>query len=65
MREKGKQGRSSEERQRQSPEEGPPMKSIETPAPIDEDSYGRRAGEIIARAARHVRDAVHHPGKRK
>jgi hypothetical protein len=41
------------------------MKLTETPAPIDEDSYGRRAGEIIARAARHVRDAVHHPGKRK
>jgi hypothetical protein len=40
-------------------------KLTETPAPIDEDRYGRRAGEIIARATRHVRDAVHHPGKRK
>jgi hypothetical protein len=65
MREKGKQEWSSEERQTQSSEEAPPVKLTETPAPIDEDSYGRRAGEIIARAARHVGGAVHHPGKRK
>jgi hypothetical protein len=65
MREKRKQEWASEERLRQSPEEAPPMKLTETPAPIDEDSYGRRAGEIIARATRHVRDGVHHPGKRK
>ena len=62
MREKGKQEWSSEERQS---EEAPPTKSIKDPAPIDEDGFARRAGEIIARAASHARDAVLHRGKRK
>ena len=64
MREKGKQEWSSEEGQ-QSPEEAPPPKSIKDPAPIDEDGFARKAGEIIARAASHASDAVLHRGKRK
>jgi hypothetical protein len=80
MREKGKQQRSSEERQS---EEAPPTKSTKNPAAIDEDGFAaptkstknpaaidedgfaRRAGEIIAQAARHVNDANRHPRKRK
>jgi len=47
MREKEKQEHFSERK----PEEAPPTKSIKEPAAIDEDSFARRAGEIIARAA--------------
>jgi hypothetical protein len=65
MREKGKQEWSSEERQRLSPEEASSTKSIKDPAPIDEDGFARRAGEIIAQAAGHVKDASRHPRKRK
>jgi hypothetical protein len=63
MREKGKQEWSSEEGQ-QSPEEASPTKSIKDPAPIDEDGFARKAGEIIARAASHASDAVLHRSKR-
>jgi len=38
-------------REKEKQEEAPPTKSIEEPTPIDEDSFARRAGEIIARAA--------------
>jgi hypothetical protein len=65
MREKGKQEWPSEEGQRWSPEEAPATKSIKDPASIDEDGFARRAGEIIAQAARHVNDANRHPRKRK
>jgi hypothetical protein len=65
MREKEKQEWSSEGGQRQSPEEAAPTQSTKDPVPIDEDGFARRAGEIIARAAGHVRDADLHPGKRK
>ncbi len=62
MRETGKQEQFSKERQREMPEEAPSIKSIGEPAPIDDHSFARRAGQIIARA---VRSVSWHRGTRK
>jgi hypothetical protein len=41
------------------------MKSIVEVAPVDHDSFARRAGEIMARAVDCVKNAVRQRGKRR
>jgi hypothetical protein len=60
MREKENKEQYSKERR---PEEAPFRKSIGDPAPIDDDTFARRAGQIIARAVRGVKSSI--AGKRK
>ena len=62
MREKKKQERLSGDRQ---PEKLLSLDTAGKPAPIDEERFGRRAGEIIARAAGGVGDAAQSRVKRK
>jgi hypothetical protein len=63
MREKENKEQYSKERRREGPEEAPARKSIGDPAPIDDDTFARRAGQIIARAVRGVKSSI--AGKRK
>jgi hypothetical protein len=58
MRGKGKQEQFSNDRCRKTPKEAPPPKTIGEPAPVDDESFARRAGQIIARAVRGAGHAI-------
>jgi hypothetical protein len=65
MREKEKQQQFSNARGRGTSEEAPSKGSIGEPAPIDDDeSFARRAGEIIASAVRAAGHAARRGSKR-
>jgi len=65
MREKTKQEQEQLSRERQDREKSASPKSSADLPPIYDDGFARRAGEIIARAAAHLKDAVHRRGKRR
>jgi hypothetical protein len=64
VRQKKTPPRPSEER-RSLPMKPPSLNSKAPPAPIDEERFARRAGEIIATAALKRREAGQRRGKRK
>jgi hypothetical protein len=64
MRDKGKQEGFPAERHSGTPEQAPSKASIREPAP-DDESFARRAGEIIARAVRVAGHGVRRDPKRK
>jgi hypothetical protein len=66
MDDKGKQEHLSQERQRESPQGAPYKKmSGELRRPKEDNDFARRAGEIIARAARTAGEPLDRRGKRK
>jgi hypothetical protein len=63
---KGKQEYFSQERQRESLKDAPYKKiSGELRPPMEDNDFARRAGEIIARAARTASDPFDRRGRRK
>jgi hypothetical protein len=66
MAEKVKQGPFSQERQREMHEGAPRKETTGQPSvPMDDDNFARRAGEIIARAARTASEPFDRRGRRK
>jgi len=63
MREKTKQEQEQLSRERQDREKSASPKSSADLPPIYDDGFARRAGEIIARATAHMKDALHRRGK--
>jgi len=65
MHEKTKQEQQQQQlsRERQDREKSASPKSSSDLSPFYDDGFARRAGEIIARAAAHLRGAVHRRGK--